>query len=741
MATSYTTKTSSDEMFADLINDPGYAHEVSQTWDLVKKLLKKRKEFNGVNLKKITEAQWEEIYKSITKDEKDRRLFNPIIANRNRSAIDDPEMWLYGPISEHEDIQKIILKHTQSLPQAPQAATGHAIAHTNQPGTAPIPPITGEPTTPFAEEARLQLQAAQHPTQQAPLPKEAIQTKATQLEQHAKTAQHMQDIRTNAARVASPATSIATPPVGTQQREQSRPVPTSDSFKAFDTRARHLQQTLSSGVSPAETTEYDEQPKQTSYSSPSYREQASHDDHEEEGMRRRRRSPNLRRFNPRGAVKGARGAARAARGAGQAVRGIATLVRAAPLLANPYVLAGIGIAALILLVVVLMVKPGDDGSGKVTSQKDTNSTTVPNPPDQCTTTPSQCLTAFSPESPLRSAVAQANEPAVLAANDLFGSLLNLIDSEITYTITAGYDGAANDIIVTDPIPTDSSGKMLAGFIIASGKCHVARNPERQISAVWWSVKENLGIDQSQLTCTGVGAASEIPPTEASGYTGSGSAQILPSMVFQDRILPLAKDQLFTSSQSIVEVIGAQGTGSASMTPSPIGSTDTSGTIDVGPNPSPNTSDCGGVYSLNGGQHNGKNFGDPDCQLAKSGRVSYDFNGRHWSNVPKAMVDLLKQLDPAGVGYWIGISACEAPGFDPNNVSVAVNGSAYGLFQMGARFVNGQESPFGEGVGLNGQYDRGDANWKTQVSNAVNYHLRNLGGGWAYWECARIVWGL
>ena len=52
MATSYTTKLSSDEMFEELRNNPGFAYEVSQTWSLVKNLLKKRKEFNGVNLKK-----------------------------------------------------------------------------------------------------------------------------------------------------------------------------------------------------------------------------------------------------------------------------------------------------------------------------------------------------------------------------------------------------------------------------------------------------------------------------------------------------------------------------------------------------------------------------------------------------------------------------------------------------------------------------------------------------------------
>lgn len=174
------------------------------------------------------------------------------------------------------------------------------------------------------------------------------------------------------------------------------------------------------------------------------------------------------------------------------------------------------------------------------------------------------------------------------------------------------------------------------------------------------------------------------------------------------------------------------------------SSGSSSAAEIGTNLPPNTDTCSGVYSNinDGGQHNGQNFGDPACTLANSPRVPYSFNGKSWSNVPQALIDLLTKLDPNNVGYWIGIISCEAPGFDPNNMTaIAANGSAWGLFQMGARIINGQESPYGPGDGLNGPYDRGDVNWQNQVNNAVKYNTERLNNNWRYWECASLVWGL
>ncbi|MEK7605000.1 MAG: hypothetical protein AAB478_00555 [Patescibacteria group bacterium] len=1038
MATSYTTKLSSDEMFEELRNNPGFAYEVSQTWSLVKNLLKKRKEFNGVNLKKITEPQWQEIYASITKDEKDRRLFNPIITNRNRPAIDDSEIWLYGPISEDAKIQQIVLDYTSKINQTSPTAEEHTISHSAQPET-PAQPV-------FAEQAKKELEASQHPTQPAPIAPEDIKAKAAQLEQHAKTAQNMQEIQANAT--------------NTPSQGDNRPALAGNSnskFAAFDQKAQDIKSTTSH-ITPLRPMPL---PATLGYE---IEEESNNEEDEEEDRRRRRlredRRPSERttqgeapetprapsepspagerpmrpspqrvggrlgsRLLPRiprlgGGGSGVRGAAQGARGAAQAARGIATLARAAPLLANPYVLAAMGIAAIILLVVVLLVKPGEGGDANI--KLETAQTTVDSPPPDCQgdAQAQECANQVdAPSSPsgpvlgsLGTVIAQSGQsvlgikdtPRVLGLNGYSPEQLKKLIAEltkhiITYQIHVSYDGQADDIRVTYPIiPSE------AAFVSATGLCHLTKDGQGRVTLVEWSVKENQNTSQAEFTkCTlgttptptltptptptptpekgvrgtstqkivfstytqapyylpspgtsdtqystttihylndlgarvarhqayligktrgaryvdpflsviwtgaieGIGdnpyfwncqdrshdinagcaggfysggwqvgygmqvsqavghlgedfdeaygantsnnaqktqqvgqgviaasnglirnpsvfpsksvrqLASEVSQGNATAqqaiaillmdkelgaiamarevagdiaakdnwastmrswgsyygdnmqnfsnrakaiadrYTGSSSSDPNPPgistgkasfspITFQIKILPIKKDFAFTSQPASADVIGGVGgDNTIGGNTSDDSSSDTSGTINIGSNPPPNTSNCSGAYVLNGGQHDGNNFGDPDCELAQSQRISYDFNGRHWSNVPKAMVDLLKQLDPAGVGYWIGISACEAPGFDPNNVSVAVNGSAYGLFQMGSRFVNGQESPFGEGVGLNGQYDRGDVNWKTQVSNAVNYHLKNLGGGWGYWECAKIVWGL
>lgn len=179
----------------------------------------------------------------------------------------------------------------------------------------------------------------------------------------------------------------------------------------------------------------------------------------------------------------------------------------------------------------------------------------------------------------------------------------------------------------------------------------------------------------------------------------------------------------------------------------------SGTIVTGDNLPPNKDTCNGVYSnINSGDHNGDNYGDPGCTLATSARVSYDFTDPRtnknysWSGVPQALIDLLTQLDPQNVGYWIGIAACEAPGFDPNNRTLMVGDThtpdaagAWGLFQMGSH------GPYTPGNGTNGQYDRGDVNWQNQVFNAVHDNRdRVIPSGnpaFRYYGCARDIFAL
>lgn len=151
------------------------------------------------------------------------------------------------------------------------------------------------------------------------------------------------------------------------------------------------------------------------------------------------------------------------------------------------------------------------------------------------------------------------------------------------------------------------------------------------------------------------------------------------------------------------------------------------------NTAANTSTCNGKYTLTGGEHNGQNFGDPTCELAQSQTSEFsafypvDPTPRTRSgNIQALLKTDLNQLDPANADKWQGIALCES-GYDPNAVADAVNSTAYGLFQMA-----------GGSVG-NGQYDKGDVQWRSQASNAIDYNnkvLRPLGLTWKYWECAK-----
>ncbi len=183
-----------------------------------------------------------------------------------------------------------------------------------------------------------------------------------------------------------------------------------------------------------------------------------------------------------------------------------------------------------------------------------------------------------------------------------------------------------------------------------------------------------------------------------------------------------------NNTSIYNIAYANVIGSQSGTGSLVGSTIPS-----------NTSNCNNRWNITSGYHDGVNFGDPACVLAKSALVQ-NYPGAQnyptWENNPawpkspeQALVDLVNQDDPANADYWLGISACESQ-YDPN--TVASNGPV-GLFQMGHPGV----------TVTNGQYDNGYVQWQQQVANAVIYekNLKTLGAAWKYWACARDVFGL
>lgn len=241
---------------------------------------------------------------------------------------------------------------------------------------------------------------------------------------------------------------------------------------------------------------------------------------------------------------------------------------------------------------------------------------------------------------------------------------------ILYTITVSYSGR-EDIVVYDDIPSNTK------FFSANPSAYTISNNGKRIN---WRLKE-------------------IPPTR------TNESQGIDYWTFNLIVTPLASN-IEPTNQAAAEIVSASTP--ASSTPS-TGST------------TPTNNTCGSTYAVgakninDGGQHNGTNFGDTTCELAET----YPIDG----NPPALLVEELKKLDPDNVEIWLKIIACEAPGYDPNNVSF---GRAYGLFQMGGKDTTNGIS-----------YDRGDGNWRTQVSNAINYNnnLRSQGLEWQYWECA------
>ncbi|MGE5041635.1 MAG: hypothetical protein ACM3IJ_01895 [Candidatus Levyibacteriota bacterium] len=118
---------------------------------------------------------------------------------------------------------------------------------------------------------------------------------------------------------------------------------------------------------------------------------------------------------------------------------------------------------------------------------------------------------------------------------------------------------------------------------------------------------------------------------------------------------------------------------------------------------PSSSDCG-HYSLTSPL---ANYGDPNCNFTKD-----------------QLYTLLVSQDPQNADYWYAkIVPCES-GYDPNAylAASASGAGAYGLFQM---------NPTGRG---NGEYDAGSVEWPTQISNAINYNSKVIGGSFNYWAC-------
>lgn len=162
-----------------------------------------------------------------------------------------------------------------------------------------------------------------------------------------------------------------------------------------------------------------------------------------------------------------------------------------------------------------------------------------------------------------------------------------------------------------------------------------------------------------------------------------------------------------------------------------------------------TNDCNGTYNLTSQSLDSTkffpryapgNFGDQNCEFTRN----------NFAQAKNNLYNLIHQLDPGYEYIWFSVIIPQESGYDPNawappvGTQAQLNGSgAWGLLQMGSS-KNG-----------NGQFDRGDVNWNTQMQNAITYNNNlntgNYGGWcppinsycpsnqpvtWCYWATAR-----
>ena len=134
---------------------------------------------------------------------------------------------------------------------------------------------------------------------------------------------------------------------------------------------------------------------------------------------------------------------------------------------------------------------------------------------------------------------------------------------------------------------------------------------------------------------------------------------------------------------------------------------------------PTAENCNGAYTLDNPVGN---FGDPDCYFAENKEQAMS-----------ELYDLLKVEDPTNADNWyLKVIPCESvPPYNPNSHSSSA--------AIGSPDAAGVWGMYSMGRGKNGQFDRGDVQWKLQTTNAATYgkNLANLGLGLgAYWECWR-----
>jgi uncharacterized repeat protein (TIGR01451 family) len=256
-------------------------------------------------------------------------------------------------------------------------------------------------------------------------------------------------------------------------------------------------------------------------------------------------------------------------------------------------------------------------------------------------------------------------------------------AELTYQITVSYPGQAKEIVVTDRIP--------------DGTDYIESTPPAK-------------YDPGTKTATWNLSEYQTPP-------GAILNNMSTTIVLK---LRATADNAFLVNRAEATV--------TAYTPPASEAPPTEGYVP----PQPISNTCSNKYNFSKwpDQNPLGNYGDPQCNFTKDN-----------------LYTLLqaKETNPEFVNIWFNMVVPVESGYSPNafaspddSVQCSLDcAGAWGLYQMGSSKPPGQAPP---APGKNGEYDRGDVNWETQTTMAINYNRILLKCNFRYWASAYNVWG-
>lgn len=565
----YKTVSSQNTIKEELLKNPRKADEFDRVWKQIYNFYYYTKKFDIHKIK--SQERWDEFFKNI-----DKKLLKSI----KHKAVLDPELWLYGSVSQDKDIQGMIMANAinpvheeKDEHKSSDSHDHHALSHSSAHREVGATPVASTIPAPITTNPIIVTKNTPAP---AAVPIQIITQTRTPVSQ----------ILANTAKQGATPLKILT------QQMAKNPAPSQPIQLVTQTRAPISTLLSTSAGSP---TFQEPETQSIIVTGPDAREippaSPPGDTSSPLIMPRQRFSPPQPTMPstphapiPRGVAGGGSRGAGGSHGVPGSMGKLASTAVTAGINAlpggvivttiwkNKKVIAGLLVFLLFFFSTFFnedntttTILPTGVKTADPVEQVDNPPAEIPELPSGCIANPSLCnlgqedsgrLLARSEETRVLGTKTQAEQAKVKGISDIIKNFGDLLKSEITYSITASYPGVADDIIVTDPVPNEVL------FIAASGICNTVRDPvSKKVTSVWWSVKENQRVDQSALNCTEIGSSSTTPGTNVSATKSAGIT--FSPITFKNRILPLQRNKVFTSSAATVEVIGGRGsTGTA-----------------------------------------------------------------------------------------------------------------------------------------------------------------------------------